>query len=85
MKIHISTPGDYEVGISGGAATVEVDCLDFDDGDERDHVRSLLSEAFGQIFDDVASVRFDDECPDCGRRAGHVVGCPQSQAAGGEE
>ena len=76
MKIHIESSDDPSVGIFGCDATVEVDwpAMDGDD-EERERVRSIMVNAFNEMFDGLRSVWFEDECRECLGRDGKHNGC----------
>ncbi len=80
----VETAGDPTVGIP---ATREVLHLAswapfHDDASERERLRGILAKAFTEVYDEPASVRFGDECPDCGRfDLTHTDGCPIAREA----
>jgi hypothetical protein len=66
--IYISAKGDESAGIPGIQETLERLFLpDLDMSEERERVRRIFTEAFSELWDDKAYVRFEDECPDCGK------------------
>jgi len=70
MKVYIETEGDHTVGIFPAEVTVDFgEGFDIDNYNEyREDTRISLSEAFHEILDNKVSVRFEDECPDCGTK-----------------
>lgn len=88
----VHAPGDRSVGIFpfeveiGGIPSLTP--KEDSNGEFRDGVRSLLTEAFRQILDDArAHVIFSDECPDCGKRmvegqCPNTTGCPSHRPDG---
>ncbi len=83
MKVIIVSRGGESVGIFPSDATVELDTLFVTDNEGmREIVRSILSSAFGELFDDRVAVWFDDECPDCGSITTlHKACCPSRPEA----
>jgi hypothetical protein len=73
---------DSSVGIFPVEATILLDWPDIDDDEERERVRSILVEAFNELFDGLDDVWFHDECPDChGRDGNHKERCPSKREA----
>lgn len=71
MTIFITTNGDRSVGIFPHQITI----LNFPKSDDREVDRTALQETFTEILDEECSVRFSDECEDCGR-VHKQVACP---------
>ena len=60
MKATITAKGDESVGIP--STSIEVDLFEWDKSpDEIEHVRDILKEMGGRLFDDSVSVIFDFE------------------------
>jgi hypothetical protein len=75
-QIDITVHGDPSVGINSLHDVLELQ-WDLDEDGERERIRTILHEAWAQLYDDGGiSVRFGDECPDCGGLGTHTVGCP---------
>lgn len=68
MRAFVNVDGDL-------SATIDVNVTDFDET-FRYTLRKCLSEAFTHLgHGSIADVWFEDECPDCHRREGHVDDC----------
>lgn len=67
VGVVITMPQDPSTGLF--AITDRIQLLwDLDDlPDERERVRTILQEAWSELYDDKAQVVFTDECPDCGK------------------
>lgn len=65
MKIYIWTHGDPSVGINGKNATVDLEGFIFteEDKEEREQLRAKLKVTYSDIFDERATVMFEDEEP----------------------
>jgi hypothetical protein len=74
----VSAHGDPSVGIPSISEKLEGLFLpDLDTSDERERVRKIFHEAFSELWDDYADVRFEDECPDCYKLKNNCVCIPQ--------
>jgi hypothetical protein len=68
MKILIETAGDRSVGIQPDRITIDWPSLEVgDDSGRREALRKDIQETFTNFLDERCGVRFDDECPDCGK------------------
>ena len=66
-QILITYPGDRSVGIADGEVTIKF-TYDVIDGSPvvREKLRKEMTDAFEPFGQSDPSVRFHDECPDCG-------------------
>lgn len=72
VKVYITVHGDPSVDIPSLTDTIEIK-WDLDEiKDDRNRIRDILQRAWSEMYDDRASVSFDDECPDCGRT---IINC----------
>ncbi len=66
VGVFINMHGDPSVGIFSITDRIELWWdLDNPDMSERQRVREILERAWSELYDDKATARFDDECPDC--------------------
>lgn len=84
VHVTITTEGDPSVGIWGTTDTIMLDIDLEHDAYERERVRDELAQAWGVLHDDIATVRFSDECPSCGRQLVAGQPCICEATAGGE-
>jgi hypothetical protein len=74
MKIFIECAGDSSVGIPGDHLIIDWEDLAGYCDDGREDIRQQLKSCFSEIFDEPAGVRFEDECPDCGKLMKRTLG-----------
>jgi hypothetical protein len=69
MKIFINAPGDMSVGIWPDHVEIIINRDLPKEDTEREETRKLLSEFWNDFLDNGGiTVRFEDECPDCGKK-----------------
>lgn len=79
MKIHVHAAGESDVGIPDYNETIEIEWPNMDgDDEERERVRVVFRDAFGELTGDGCEVTFDDECYACRMKDGHKPGCWES-------
>lgn len=70
MKIYIFSEGEPSVGINGADITIESNCFFSEKEHSRTFDRKILEKAFNELLDEKVTVRFEDECPNCGKILG---------------
>lgn len=69
MKIYIETQGDRSVGIFPDFVEISMNRDLPKKEDEREETRKQLVDFWNDFLDNGRiTVRFEDECPDCGKR-----------------
>lgn len=80
MKIYIETRGDTSVGIFPDFVEISMN-RELPEDDEREEIRKQLVDFWNDFLDNGRiTVRFEDECPDCGKKMPYTtlkegIGC----------